>query len=130
MREDARRAVKTDRSHGSTARRIAVTMEGFHSAGSVEDIPPGRSKVVSINNRAIALFNVDGQYFAIHNICPHEGGPLSEGRVKGFVVSCPWHDLAFDIRNGQGTDGGGYCVGSYEVRVLDGEIFVGPRRKT
>jgi len=110
--------------------RIAVTMEGFQSAGSVEDIPPGRSKVVNINNRAIALFNVDGQYFAIYNICPHEGGPLSEGRVKGFVVSCPWHDLAFDIRNGQGTDGGGYCVGSYEVRVLDGEIFVGPRRKT
>jgi nitrite reductase (NADH) small subunit len=110
--------------------RIVVTMEGFQSAGPVEDIPPGRSKVVHINNRAIALFNVDGQYFAIHNICPHEGGPLGEGRVKGFVVSCPWHDLAFDIRNGQGTDGGGYCVGSYEVRVLDGEIFVGPRRKT
>ena len=38
---------------------------------------------------------------------------------------CPWHDLAFDVRNGQGTDGGGYCVGSYDVRVEDGQIFVG-----
>jgi nitrite reductase (NADH) small subunit len=55
---------------------------------------------------------------------------LSEGRVKGFVVACPWHDLAFDIRNGQGTDGGGYCVGSYDVRVEGEEIFVGPRKKT
>lgn len=106
-----------------------MTIEGFHPVARVEDVPPGQSKVVKINNRAIALFNVDGKYFAIHDLCPHEGGPLHEGRVKGFVVSCPWHDLAFDIRNGQGTDGGGYCVGSYEVRVEEGEILVGPRRK-
>lgn len=107
-----------------------VTIEGFQSVARVEEVPTGQSKVVKVNNRAIALFNVDGKYFALHNLCPHEGGPLNEGRVKGFVVSCPWHDLAFDIRNGQGTDGGGYCVGSYEVRVEGGEIFVGPRRKT
>ncbi|BCA55014.1 putative 2Fe-2S ferredoxin [Nitrospira sp. KM1] len=107
-----------------------MAIEGFHPVGRIEDLAPGQSKVVTINNRSIALFNVDGQYFAIYNICPHEGGPLNEGRVKGFVVSCPWHDLAFDIRNGQGTDGGGYCVGSYEVRVDGGEVFVGPRRKT
>ena len=107
-----------------------MTTEGFQSVGRVEDVPPGQSKVVTVNSRSIALFNVEGQYFAIYNICPHEGGPLNEGRVKGFVVSCPWHDLAFDIRNGRGTEGGGYCVGSYEVRVENGEIFVGPRRKT
>jgi len=107
-----------------------VAPEGFHMVAKVEDVPPGQSKVVMLNNRAIALFNVDGKFFAIHNLCPHEGGPLSEGRVKGFVVSCPWHDLAFDIRNGQGTDGGGYCVSSYDVRVEGAEIFVGPRRKT
>jgi nitrite reductase (NADH) small subunit len=103
--------------------------DGFQSVARVEDIPPGQSKVVMVNNRAIALFNVDGQYHAIYNVCPHEGGPLNEGRLKGFVVSCPWHDLAFDIRNGQGIDGGGYCIGSYEVRVEGEEIFIGPRRK-
>lgn len=107
-----------------------MSLEGFHSAGRVEDVPVGQSRVVTINNRAIAVFNIEGKFFAVHNLCPHEGGPLNEGRVKGFVVSCPWHDLAFDIRNGQGTEGGGYCVGSYEVRVESGEIFVGPRRKT
>ncbi len=107
-----------------------MSLEGFQSAGRVEDVPAGQSKVVTINNRAIAVFNVQGKFFAVHNLCPHEGGPLNEGRVKGFVVSCPWHDLAFDLRNGQGTDGGGYCVGSYEVRVESGEILVGPRRKT
>jgi len=107
-----------------------VAIEGFLIVARVEEVPPGKSKVVTINNRAIALFNIEGKYFAIHNLCPHEGGPLHEGRDKGFVVSCPWHDLAFDIRNGQGIDGGGYCVGSYEVCVEGEDILVGPRRKT
>ena len=107
-----------------------MAIEGFPAVAKIEEVPPGQSKLVTLNNRTIALFNVDGKVYAIHNLCPHEGGPLNGGRVKGFVVSCPWHDLAFDIRNGQGTDGGGYCVGSYDVRVEDGEIYVGPRRKS
>jgi nitrite reductase (NADH) small subunit len=104
-------------------------MEGFQKVAQLDDLAPGRSKKVTVNGRAIALFNVDGKFYAIHNSCPHEGGPLADGRLKGYVVACPWHDLAFDIRNGQGTDGGGYCVGSYEVRVEGPDIWVGPRRK-
>lgn len=105
-------------------------MEEFFKVAQVGDVPSGQSKVVTVNDRAIALFNLEGKYYAIHNICPHEGGPLNEGRLKGHVVACPWHDLAFDVRNGQGIDGGGYCVGSYEVRVVGTDIMVGPRRKT
>ena len=104
-------------------------MEGFQKVAQLDDLAPGGSKKVTVNGRAIALFNVDGKFYAIHNSCPHEGGPLADGRLKGYVVACPWHDLAFDIRNGQGTDGGGYCVGSYEVRVEGTDIWVGPRRK-
>jgi nitrite reductase (NADH) small subunit len=104
-------------------------MEGFQRVAQVGEIPPGEGRVVHVNDRPIALFNVGGTFYAIHNVCPHEGGPLGEGRLKGCVVSCPWHDLSFDVRNGQGTDGGGYCVGSYEVRVEEGQVFVGGRRK-
>lgn len=104
-------------------------MEGFQKAAQLDELAPGRSKKVTVNGRVVALFNVDGKFYAIHNSCPHEGGPLADGRLKGYVVACPWHDLAFDIRNGQGTDGGGYCVGSYEVRVEGTDIWVGPRRK-
>lgn len=104
-------------------------MEGFQLVAKVEEVPPGRSKVVQVNERPIALFNVEGTFYAIYNSCPHEGGPLGEGHLKGCVVSCPWHDLAFDVRNGQATDGGGYCVGSYEVCVKDEGVFVGARRK-
>ncbi len=103
--------------------------ESFEKVARTEDILPGQSKVLKVHDKSIAVFNVDGTFYAIHNACPHEGGPLGEGHVKGFVVSCPWHDLSFDVRNGQGTDGGGYCVGSYEVRVRDHDLFIGPRRK-
>lgn len=105
------------------------TMEGFQLVARAEEIPVGGSKVVEVNAREIAVFNVNGTFHAIYNICPHQGGPLGEGRLKGHVVSCPWHDLAFDVRSGLATDGGGNCVGSYQVRVNDGEVFVGPRRK-
>jgi nitrite reductase (NADH) small subunit len=106
-----------------------MPIDGFERVARVEDIPAGTSLVVQVSGRPIAVFNVDGQFFAIYNVCPHEGGPLGEGRLKGCIVSCPWHDLAFDVRNGQATDGGGYCVGSYEVRVEGTDVFVGGRRK-
>lgn len=105
-------------------------MDGFQVVAQVDEIPPGEGKIVQVNEKPIALFNVGGAFYAIHNVCPHEGGPLGEGRLKGYVVSCPWHDLSFDVRNGQGTDGGGYCVGSYEVRVEGTQVLVGGRRKS
>ena len=104
-------------------------MDEFYKVAKLSEVLPGQPKIVMVHNRPIALFNVEGTFYAIHNSCPHEGGPLIEGRLKGYVVACPWHDLAFDIRSGQGTDGGGYCVGSYEVRVEGTDILVGPRRK-
>jgi nitrite reductase (NADH) small subunit len=104
-------------------------MDGFQKACKVSEVPPGSSRIVTVNDRSIAVFNVGGSFYAIYNTCPHEGGPLGEGHIKGFVVTCPWHDLAFDVRNGHGTDSGGYCVGSYEVRVEDEELYIGPRRK-
>lgn len=104
-------------------------MQDYQRVCKLEDIPPGTSQVFTVHGRPIAVFNVEGRVYAIYNVCPHEGGPLAEGHVKGCVVTCPWHDLAFDLRNGQGTDGGGYCVGSYEVRIEEQEVFIGPRRR-
>lgn len=103
--------------------------DGFERVARVDEVPAGSSRIVQVNGRPIALFNVEGQFFAIYNLCPHEGGPLGEGRLKGCIVSCPWHDLSFDVRNGRATDGGGYCVGSYEVRVEGSDILIGGRRR-
>jgi NAD(P)H-dependent nitrite reductase small subunit len=105
-------------------------MEIFQPAAKVDEIPSGSARVVQVNGKAVALFNVEGRFYAISNTCPHEGGPLAEGHLKGCVVTCPWHDLAFDLRTGHGTDGGGYCVGSYDVRVEGGQVLIGGRRKS
>ncbi|MFO0775450.1 MAG: Rieske 2Fe-2S domain-containing protein [Nitrospiraceae bacterium] len=104
-------------------------MDGFELVAQMDEVPVGGTKLVKVQSRPIALFNVNGQIYAIHDLCPHEGGPLHEGRLKGCVIACPWHDLAFDVRNGRGTDGGGYCVGSYEVKIDGTAIYVGPRRR-
>ena len=101
----------------------------FVAVARVDEIPAGKSIGVRVDGTAIAVFNVEGTFYALYNICPHEGGPLGQGHVKGFVVTCPWHDLAFDIRTGRGTDSGGQCVGSYELRINGEDIYVGPRRR-
>ena len=102
----------------------ANSLDGFVPVAQVDEVPPGQARRVKVNGKTIALFNVAGIFQAINNICPHKGGSLAKGRVKGQVVSCPLHHHQFDVRNGFGTDGGGYCVASYEVRVKDGQVFV------
>lgn len=98
--------------------------EEFIPVLRVDDLLPGHGCVVKVKGKHVALFNVGGRFHAINNICPHEGGPLAKGRLKGNIVSCPWHDLQFDVRNGFGTDGGGYCVASYDVCVKDEQVFI------
>ncbi len=102
----------------------ANSLDGFVPVAQVDEVPPGQARRVKVNGKTIALFNVAGIFHAINNICPHKGGSLAKGRVKGQIVSCPLHHHQFDVRNGFGTDGGGYCVASYEVQVTDGQVLV------
>ena len=46
----------------------------------------------------MALFNIDGEFFAINHICPHRGGPLADGRLEGSIVTCPWHGAAYAVK--------------------------------
>ncbi|HKV44053.1 MAG TPA: non-heme iron oxygenase ferredoxin subunit [bacterium] len=67
----------------------------------VAGVPVGTGTVVRAAGKVIALFNVDGVFYALANECTHMGGPLGEGAVNGTVVTCPWHGSRFDIRTGQ-----------------------------
>ncbi len=69
----------------------------------VGDCPPGKSLETVAEDRIVALFNVDGQFFALDGVCPHQGGPLGKGCLTGTVVTCPWHGWQFDVRSGQHT---------------------------
>lgn len=61
------------------------------------DIPAGESTCVEFNGERVAIFNVDGTFFAISDQCPHAGGPLSEGWIEDGKVVCPWHGWCFDL---------------------------------
>ena len=66
-----------------------------------DEIAPGGAKAVEVEGETIAIFNLDGEYYAIDDTCPHALGPLSEGEIEEGVVICPWHASEFDIKTGE-----------------------------
>jgi nitrite reductase/ring-hydroxylating ferredoxin subunit len=133
------------------ARKLAETQVGSvalgvddgsrYIVGTVDDIPPGSRKVLIVNGREIGVFNVNGEYFAVLNRCPHQGGPLCSGRQTGFLVAptpgdyqlsrpgevirCPWHGWEFDLRTGQSwCEPSKVRVRRYDVSVESGETLV------
>ena len=73
--------------------------------------------VAEVNGKAIAVFNIDGAFFAIDNTCVHRGGPLGEGDLIGEELVCPWHLWAFDVRTGN-------CPGSTEMGVAAHDVKI------
>ena len=76
-------------------------MPEFIKAATTDEIPAGQAKLVEVDGKEIALFNIDSSFHAIDNMCTHVGGPLSEGELSGCEVTCPWHGAVFDVTTGQ-----------------------------
>lgn len=89
----------------------------FITVARVADIPPGTGRTVEVKGVWIALFNVDGTFYAIDNACPHAGGPLGEGTLTGRVVTCPWHGWKFSVVSGQREDNPDFEVACCLVRI-------------
>ena len=91
---------------------------------SVEDVPVGEGRVVEAQGKVLALFNVDGAYYAIDNTCVHRGGPLGEGDLEGRVVTCPWHAWRWDVTTGANVNNPAVKIACFTVTVEDDAIFV------
>jgi nitrite reductase/ring-hydroxylating ferredoxin subunit len=76
-------------------------MAKFRRVADVKSIPSGRAAVFDVGAKKIAVFNFEGSFYALDNTCPHRGGPVGEGSLRGTRVSCPWHGAQFDVTNGQ-----------------------------
>src|SRR3954471_12448330 len=116
--------------------------------GTVDEIQPGTRKIVDADGRSIGVFNINGEYFAVLNRCPHQAGPLCKGNTYGLLVSdmpgqyeysrpgeilrCPWHGWEFDLRTGQSWfDPVQVRVRRYNVIVTSGsEIVAEPAEET
>jgi len=97
-------------------------MPALVKLGAAADIPHGEGKAFTCGDRRVAVFNIDGNFFAIDDACPHAGGPLSDGWIEGTEVICPWHGWAFDVRPCAEDPKDGVC--RYKVHVEAGTIAV------
>jgi nitrite reductase/ring-hydroxylating ferredoxin subunit len=97
----------------------------FTKVATIQEVPPGKSKQVTVGSKIVALFNVGGTIHAIDDTCPHRGAPLWEGTLMGNEVTCPWHGARFDV-----TSGAHLCppaprgVATYKVQVVGDEIQI------
>ncbi|PYQ13032.1 MAG: hypothetical protein DMH00_05290 [Acidobacteria bacterium] len=87
------------------------------------EVPSGTGRVVVALGRVLALFNLEGSFYAVDNSCPHRGGPLGEGFLNGCVVTCPWHGWQFDVRTGVGPLNPRHSVRSVRVETDGEDLF-------
>jgi 3-phenylpropionate/trans-cinnamate dioxygenase ferredoxin subunit len=103
-------------------------MSDLVRVASVDEIPINSSKLVEIDNVRIALFNLNGEYYAIEDVCTHDGGPLVEGEiVNGHEVRCPRHGARFDIRTGAAISMPAFeATTAYDVYIQGEDLLIEP----
>ncbi len=99
-------------------------MADFVRVTELAALPPGSARAYRVGRFDVALFNVDGELYALENSCPHQGGPIADGWVEDRTVTCPWHAWCFDLRSGKMTLGDFATIPRFEVRVQGGQIYV------
>ena len=99
-------------------------MPRFVRIAEAKEILNGKSKVVEVEGLQIAVFNVDGEFAAVENHCPHMGGPLGEGTLENGIVRCPWHGWTFDPRTGRSPLNPEALLRRLAVRLDGGDIYV------
>jgi nitrite reductase/ring-hydroxylating ferredoxin subunit len=96
----------------------------FVRVASTGDIPPATGRAFAVGRYEVAIFNVDGSFYALENSCPHQGGPLAEGWMEGALITCPWHGWCFDVRSGKMTLGDFARVPRFELRIDGEDLYV------
>jgi nitrite reductase/ring-hydroxylating ferredoxin subunit len=108
---------------------------GVHVVCRVNDLPPGDRRIIDVEGRSIGVFNVGGKFYALRNVCPHQGAPLCLGSLQGTmaesrpgeyrwiregeILRCPWHGWEFDVTTGRSVfNPHGTRVRVYDVTVL------------
>lgn len=100
-------------------------MSTWLDVANVDEFPPGTRRLVDMDGTAVAVFNLGGQYFAIRDICPHDGGELANGKLEGEEIVCPRHGARFSVRTGAVLGPPAYeDVPTYPVRVVQGMVQV------
>lgn len=100
-------------------------MAEFVKAVKISELGPGQGRLVDVKGKAIALFNIEGKFFAIDNLCTHRGGDLADGAISGNEVTCPLHGARFDVTTGAAVGPPAQTpAGRYGVRVTGTDVEI------
>jgi 3-phenylpropionate/trans-cinnamate dioxygenase ferredoxin subunit len=98
----------------------------YITVGSIDELDDGGRLFIEIDNLPIVILRINGQFYAIGDVCSHDDGPVGEGQIEGYEIICPRHGARFDIRNGKVLALPAFVdIPSYPVRVIDGQIEIG-----
>lgn len=96
----------------------------FIHVSNIDEVPKNSSKIINVNNKVLALFNIGGNFYVIENVCKHRGGSLGEGEIHEEDVTCPWHGWVYNIKTGNCLNVPGVMVETYKVKVEGEKILV------
>jgi 3-phenylpropionate/trans-cinnamate dioxygenase ferredoxin subunit len=102
-------------------------MAEFIKVATTSELAPGRKMLVDYDGAPVGLFNIDGQFYALEDVCTHDGGPLVEGELHGDVIVCPRHGARFDVKTGAVRTLPAYGpVPIYHVKIEGADILIAP----
>ena len=110
--------------NGARSNQQVEVMSRWKKIAALADCPPGTGIELVVEDRIVALFNVDGTLYALDGVCPHQGGPLGEGELAGCIVTCPWHGWQFDVSSGQHQLNSRMRQPSFPLRVEGDAVFI------
>ena len=96
----------------------------FIRVAAISDLGVGKCSTVVANGKEVALFNVNGTFYATESSCTHRGGPLGQGELEGCVVSCPWHGWTFDVTTGTSMINPDFSIQKYEVQIQGDDVLI------
>ena len=92
------------------------------TVGLADELAPGQRKLAFVDGRSVVFFNIDGEFFAIENSCPHNGASLASGQLEGRLLRCPAHGLRFDVALGCMSGKGGLNLATIPIQSVAGRL--------
>ena len=100
-------------------------MSDWVTVARIDELPSGDWRTIDVDGTQVVVFNIDGEYYAIEDVCTHDGGQLTGGHVEGDEIVCPRHGARFCVRTGEALTAPAYePTATFPVRIENGEIQV------
>jgi 3-phenylpropionate/trans-cinnamate dioxygenase ferredoxin subunit len=102
-------------------------MTEYIKVANTTDLNPGEKILVEYDDDDVGLFNIEGEFYAISDVCTHDNGPLVEGKLDGDCIICPRHGARFNVKTGAQTMPAFSPVPLYDVKIEGNDIFIAPK---